>query len=171
MQKGKLIKFTGLSGSGKTTIGKAVFEKYKKDNSNTVFIDGDSFRKVIGDILGYTTEDRIKVSWQIARMCELLISQGINVVCATISLYEEIHKYNRENIENLYLIYVDCNIEELIKRDQKGIYSASKDSKGNVVGLDLKYDKPEKCELIIDNSEKNDLEFKVNQVLELINEK
>ncbi len=168
MKKGKLIKITGLSGSGKSTIAKAVFEIYKKDNNNTVFIDGDSFRKVMGNDLGYTTEDRIRGAWRIVKMCELLVSQGINVVCATISMYEEIHKYNRENIKNLYLIYVDCKMEELKKRDQKGIYSASETAKVNVVGLDLKYDKPAKCELIIDNTDKTNLEDKVKKIIELI---
>ncbi|RXJ55478.1 adenylyl-sulfate kinase [Candidatus Marinarcus aquaticus] len=171
-QKGKLIWVTGLSGSGKTTIGKAVYEKLKKKYDNTVFLDGDIFREVLGNDLGHTPKDRLENAKRIHKMCKFLISQDINVVCATMSLYKEIHDLNRKEIEEYFEIFIECTIEELIKRDQKGLYSkALKGQRDDVVGVNLPYDRPHNCELIIENSENNHLNEKVEQILNLIGEK
>ena len=167
MSKVKLIWITGLSGSGKTTIGKKVYESLKSESLNTVFLDGDSFREILGNDLGHSTEDRVENAKRIHRMCKFLISQEIDVVCATMSLYKEIHELNRAKINNYIEVFIECDINELIRRDQKGLYSKAID----VVGIDLKYDKPEFCELTIDNSKQNTLKEKVQKILNLIKEK
>jgi adenylyl-sulfate kinase len=165
----KLIWITGLSGSGKTTIGKEVYKKLKQDISNVVFLDGDTFRDVLGNDLGHTPKDRLENAKRIHRMCKFLISQDINVVCATVSLYKEIHKANRDAIKNYIEIFIDCNIDELIRRDQKGLYSkALRGEIKHINGIDLPYDKPINCELIIDNSEQNKLDEKVEKILKLV---
>lgn len=170
--KGKLIWITGLSGSGKTTIGKAVYKKLKKTYDNTVFLDGDIFREVLGNDLGHTPKDRLENAKRIHKMCKFLISQDINVVCATMSLYKEIHDLNRKEIEEYFEVFIECTIEELIKRDQKELYSkALKGERDDVVGVNLPYDKPYNCELTIENSENNDLEQKVKKILHLIEDK
>jgi len=167
----KLIWITGLSGSGKTTIGKKVYERLKTKYINTVFLDGDSFRKVLGNDLGHSSLERLENAKRISRMCEFLISQEINVVCTTMSLFKEVHESNRENIENYIEVFIECDIEELIRRDKKGLYSkVLKGTVENVVGIDLPYDRPSFCEIVIDNSEKNKLEEKVQKILNLIKE-
>jgi adenylylsulfate kinase-like enzyme len=164
-----LIWITGLSGSGKTTIGKKVYEQIKKKKENIVFLDGDDFRKIIGNDSVYDPKGRPEVARKIHRMCKFLISQNINVVCATMSLYSEIHNLNRLEFKNYIEVFIDCDIKELIQRDSKGLYSqAIKGELENVVGINMAYDKPKFCELIINNSEKNNLDKKVGEILNLI---
>ena len=163
----KVIWITGLSGSGKTTIGSAVHAELKKVHSNVVFLDGDMFRQVCDNDLGYTKEDRLANARRISKMCNLLVSQNIYVVCSTISLFKEIHEYNRKHISEYIEVFIDCSIQELQKRDQKGLYSGLSD---NLIGVNLDYDKPENCDLTIDNSEKNNLELKVEKVMALVKE-
>lgn len=165
----KLIWITGLSGSGKTTIGKEVYKKIKEKSINTIFLDGDSFREVLGGDLGYTQKDRFENAKRIHRMCLFLVSQEINVVCATMSLFKEIHSLNRDKIEDYTEIFIECKIEELIKRDQKGLYSkALQGNIDNIIGINGLFDKPINCELTIDNSKQNNLDKKVKKVLKLI---
>lgn len=170
MEQGKLIWITGLAGSGKTTIGKQVYFNLKKKNPSTVFLDGDSFREIMGSSQGHSREQRFIVAFQISRLCKFLIDQNINVVCATISLFKEVHRFNREQIQNYFEIYIHCSMDELINRDQKGIYSkALKGELLDVVGIDITFDQPINCDLKIDNTEKIELDTKVKQILQLIN--
>lgn len=165
----KLIWITGLSGSGKTTIGKAVYTQLKNKYINTIFLDGDTFREILGNDLTHTPKDRLENAKRIHRMCKFLVSQDINVVCATMSLYKEIHDLNRKEITNYFEIFVECNMDELIRRDQKGLYSkALKGERDDIVGVNLPYDMPKNCEIVIKNSEQNNLDEKVEKVLKLI---
>lgn len=167
-----LIWITGLSGSGKTTIGKKVYTSLKKRYSNTVFLDGDLFREILGNDLGHNPSDRLENAKRIHRMCRFLIAQKIHVVCATMSLYKEIHDLNRKEIQDYYEIFIECTLDELIDRDQKGLYSAARNGlRDDVVGINLAYDRPIDCDLVIDNTLKNNLDEKVEQILKLIGEK
>lgn len=165
----KLIWITGLSGSGKTTIGRELYIRMKSKYLNLVFLDGDSFREVLGSDLGHTLADRLENAKRIHRMCKLLVSQEINVICATMSLYQEIHELNRREIKDYVEVFIECTIDELIRRDQKGLYSqALNGERDDVVGVNLSYDKPKHCELIIDNSVYGSLEEKIMEILNLI---
>ena len=75
---------TGLSGAGKTTIGKIFFNKLKKNDPATVFLDGDTLRQVFGDDLGYSETDRRKCAMRYSRLCKFLSEQGITIVICTI---------------------------------------------------------------------------------------
>jgi len=166
-----LIWITGLSGSGKSTIGKALYSKLKVDMPNLVFLDGDDFREILGNDLGHSPNDRLNNAKRISKMCKFLNSQKINVICSTMSLYKEIHEMNRKNIQEYYEIFIECSIDELIKRDQKGIYSkALRGEIKNVVGIDLSYDRPDDCHLSIENEKQSDLDKKVEQIIKLIGE-
>lgn len=167
-----LIWITGLSGSGKTTIGKKVYKELKKEHSNTVFLDGDSFRDILGNDLGHDPADRLTNAMRIARMCRFLTEQNINVICSTMSLYKEVHEFNRLNIKNYHEIYIDVPINKLVERDSKGLYAkALKGDIKNVVGVDLSYDKPQNCDLIIDNSTENKLDEKTRIIMNLISKR
>ena len=164
----KLIWITGLAGSGKTTIGKGVFQRLKEKELNTIFVDGDQYRKVFGSS-GYSKEERLVVAKNIVKLCKFLIDQNINVVCCTISLFKEIHEQNKKQFKNYYEIFVFCEIEELIKRDQKGLYSkALRGEINNVVGVDIKYSKPLNPFLIIDNNKKDGLTEKIDLICKKI---
>jgi adenylyl-sulfate kinase len=153
MKTGKLIWITGLSGAGKTTIGTEVYNMLKKEYLNVVFLDGDIIREILGNDLGHGIIDRKKNAVRISKMCEFLTNQNIHVVCATMSLFKEIHELNRKSIKQYYEIFIDVDINELIARDSKGLYArAIKGEINNVMGVDLEYDKPSNPDAVIDNS-------------------
>lgn len=143
---------TGLSGAGKTTIGKILYEQIKKDNPNTVFLDGDIMRKVFGDDLGYSKEERRKCAMRYSRLCAMLREQDMNVVCCTISMFDSVREWNRENIRDYKEIYVKASMETLIKRDQKGLYSGMTEEKQKeVAGIHMEIEEPKHPNLILVN--------------------
>lgn len=97
------------------------------------------------------------------------ISQNINVVCSKISLYKEVHDLNKKEISSYLEVSIKCDNEEIIRKDQKGLYSNSVNRDiQNVVGVNLPYDKPIHCDVVIDNNVQNNLNEKVEKVLYLI---
>lgn len=164
-----LIWITGLAGSGKTHIGENVFDQIKKENKNAIFIDGDVIRELFNHDLSYSQEDRIANAWRIVRLCNFLVNQGQIVVCCTVSLYDEIHQFIYKNIKKRHLIFIDVAMEELIRRDKKGLYSSAIDGDlKDLTGVNLNFKKPEKLDLTIDNNKLNETEFKSNLILDLI---
>ena len=151
------------------SLGKEVYKKLKQKHENSVFLDGDSFREIFGNDLGHDLKDRVENARRIHRMCKFLVDQEINVVCATMSLYKEIHELNRKKIKNYFEVFIECDMDELIRRDQKGLYSkALRGEIKNVVGVDLPYDRPKDADLVIDNSKKENLDEKVKLILDRI---
>lgn len=143
---------TGLSGAGKTTIGKMFYEKLKESYPNTVFLDGDIMRKVFGDDLGYSKEDRRKCAMRYSRLCAMLQEQGMNVICCTISMFDSVRDWNRENICNYKEIYVKVSMDTLIARDQKGLYSGRTEEKQKeLVGVHMEIEEPKYPDLILEN--------------------
>ena len=158
---------TGLSGAGKTTIGKLFYEKLKEQHSNTVFFDGDTLRRVFGDDLGYTEEERRKCAMRYSRLCAMLQEQDINVVCCTISMFDSVREWNRENIHNYWEIYVKVSMETLQKRDQKGLYrGTTKEKEKEVVGIHMKIEEPKKPDLILYNDGEKRPEEQVIEILQ-----
>lgn len=169
---GTVYWITGLSGAGKTIIGRSLYERLKKLKPNVVFLDGDSLRKVLGNETDFSLAARKQLALSYSRLCGLLAGQDIDVVCATISLFREVHDYNRKNIPNYLEIYIECSMPELVRRDQKGIYSkAIRREDNQVMGLDLPYDKPAACDFIVDNTVQDRLDAKVDSILEFAKQK
>ena len=85
-------------------------------------------------------------------LCRMLAEQGFDVVCATISLFHEVQRWNRENIPRYHEIFVRVPLEELKRRDTKGIYlAATAGGAANIVGFDIPAETPEAPDLILDN--------------------
>jgi len=143
---------TGLAGSGKTTVGFDYYNFLKENYSNTVFIDGDILREVLDQKGETSIDDRKKLSMNYSKLCRMLSNQGINVVCCTISMFDSVRDWNRQNINDYHEIYLKVPIEILQKRDKKGLYSgAMRGEIINVVGVDIAFEEPKKPNLIINN--------------------
>lgn len=144
----KVYWFTGLSGAGKTTIGRLWYEKLKEKGEAAVFLDGDELRHVFGDDLGFTETDRRKSAMRNARLCALLARQGLTVVCCTISMFHNVQKWNRDNIPGYFEVYVKASMETLRGRDQKELYSrGSRD----IAGVHFHVEEPKCPDLILEN--------------------
>ncbi len=143
----------GLSGAGKTTLAEKVVEKIRSSKTNVVLIDGDMIRKVFGDDLAHTLEDRRQNADRICRLCKFFDEQGIHVVCAILSLFPESRLWNRDNIKNYYEVYIETPIEQLQKRDYKGLYKKFSEGKiKNVAGMDIEFIPPDNPNLTIKNN-------------------
>lgn len=139
---------TGLSGAGKTIIGKCLYTELKKKKANIIFLDGDILREVFGADLGYTREDRHRSAMRNARISKMISLQGIDVICCTISMFNDVRDWNRNNIKNYREIYLKVSNEILIKRNQKGLYESSKNE---LVGFGVDVEYPQYPDLIINN--------------------
>ncbi len=149
---GAVYWITGLSGAGKTTIGKLFYHKMKQECPNTVFLDGDIMREVFGADLGYTESERRKCAMRYARLCNMLQKQGLNVICCTISMFESVREWNREHIENYREIYIKVSMDTLHKRDQKGLYSGKTTEKEkDVMGVQIAFEEPVHPDLVLEN--------------------
>jgi adenylylsulfate kinase len=144
----------GLAGSGKTTIGQQVYASLKQGNPATVFLDGDHFRDIVGNDLGHSLDDRRRNGQRMAQFCAFLDSEGIDVVCCILSMFPEQRQFCRDTFKHYVEVFVDVPMEELLRRDQKGLYSAALAGKiKNVTGIDLPFRPPASPDLIVDNSQ------------------
>ena len=171
LKYGKVLWITGLSGSGKSTIANKIKNHLVKEHF--ILLDGDELREVFSyndndnDNKNYNYQTRINLAYKYSRICNLLAKQGINVIIATISLFDEIHIWNRENIKNYLEIYLKVNLEELKKRDPKKIYSNFFQGKtSNVAGLDIDIDEPKNPDLVLDFSQEKKVESMIKIILE-----
>ena len=151
-----IIWITGLSGSGKSTIGSLVYEQWKAGTPNTVLVDGDDVRRLFGldgEAALYTADARRDVADRIVQLCAWLDAQDINVVCCTISLFPEIHERNRELYSRYFEVYIDLPMDTLYRRDNKNLYQrALAGEERNVVGIDIPFAPPVSPDWVIDNS-------------------
>ncbi|PLY08709.1 MAG: adenylyl-sulfate kinase [Arcobacter sp.] len=148
-----VIWITGLSGSGKTTISREVYNSLKEDYPNTVLLDGDIIREALNHSYGYTIEERRVGARQIHGLCNMLDKEGMIVICATMSLFYEIHELNRNKFSNYIEVFLDVDMDELVKRDKKQLYSkALCGTEDNVVGVTLDYDQPKTPHLHLTNN-------------------
>jgi glutamine kinase len=149
---GRVYWITGLSGAGKTTIGRELWNRLRAAGRSAIFLDGDAMREVIAEDLGHSLENRHRSAMRNARLCRMLACQGTDVVCPTISLFHDVQRWNRENIPGYREIYLQVPMDELQRRDIKGIYAAAKKGElRDVVGLDVAAEYPEAPDLILEN--------------------
>jgi len=153
-----VIWINGLSGAGKSTLATEVLAKVLLKQSNVVLIDGDMVREVFGNDLGYSIEDRRRNAKRICQLCKLLDGQGINVVCAILSLFPETQSWNRKNLKDYYEVFIDSPIRDLVERDVKGLYAKFERGEINdVVGMDITFARPEFPNLTINNTDSREM--------------
>lgn len=143
---------TGLAGAGKSTIGRVLWQRLRDSGRQAVLLDGDALRAAVADDLGHDRDDRLRAALRHSRTCRLLAEQGLTVVCATISLFHEVQRWNRANIPGYREIYLRVPLSELERRDPKGLYARARRGEiQNIVGIDIRAEEPESPDLVIDN--------------------
>jgi adenylylsulfate kinase-like enzyme/phosphohistidine swiveling domain-containing protein len=163
---GRVFWITGLSGAGKTTLGRELRSRLQAAGGQVTLLDGDALRAAIAEDLNHNASDRRRSAMRNARLCRLLAEQGADVVCATISLFHEVQRWNRENIPGYREIYLRVPLDVLRRRDSKGLYaSAHNGDAQDVVGLDVPAEVPEAPDLVLDNYGTLDVATAVDRIL------
>ena len=169
-QRSVMIWFTGLSGSGKSTIAIALERELQKRGLLCQILDGDNIRSGINNNLGFSAEDRKENIRRIAEVGKLFVHTGIITIAAFISPNNELREMASEIIgKNDFMeIFVSTPLEECERRDVKGLYAkARKGEIKNFTGISAPFEAPRHPALSLDTS-KLSLEESVNKLLEII---
>jgi len=143
---------TGLSGAGKTTIGRAFYGLLSESDDAVVYLDGDILREVFGERTAYDQASRKQLAFTYGRLCRMLTDQGLDVVCATISMFHDVREWNRVNMPRYREVYIDVPMPVLVQRDQKQLYSrALRGEVKDVMGVDLAFEAPQNPDLVLIN--------------------
>jgi len=158
-----VVWITGLSGAGKSTLAARLVDYIRSSGRSVVMLDGDHLREIFGVATvnpEHNSRDiRIRLAMSYARLCRAIAEQNQIVVIATISLFREVHIWNRMNLPGYCEIYLKVPIQELRRRDPKGIYQRfDKGEILNVAGLDLKVDEPSDPDLKLEFTEGSSIE-------------
>ena len=168
-----LLWFTGLSGSGKSTIANVVEQELHKKGVKTYTLDGDNIRNGINKDLTFAPEDRTENIRRIAEISALMIDAGIVVLAAFVSPY----KKDRLNIKNVVKdvnfveIYINTSVEECERRDVKGLYKKARAGEIiNMTGISSPYEAPIDTDIEI-KTEEETIEQSVQRILDYISPK
>ena len=168
-----LLWFTGLSGSGKSTIANVVEQELWKHGIKTYTLDGDNVRNSINKDLTFSPEDRTENIRRIAEIANLMVDAGLVVLAAFVSPY----KKDRENIKNTVKdvnfveVYINTSVEECERRDVKGLYKKARAGEiKNMTGISAPYEAPESPSIEI-KTEHQTVEDAVQQIIEYITPK
>lgn len=169
-QRSVMVWFTGLSGSGKSTIAIALERELHTRGLLCRILDGDNIRSGINNNLGFSPEDRVENIRRIAEVSKLFIDTGVITIAAFISPNNDLREMASSIIgkENFLEVYVNTPIEECERRDVKGLYAKAR--RGEIkdfTGVSAPFEAPEHPALSLDTSVLS-LEESVNKLLELI---
>ena len=170
MEKGFILWFTGLSGSGKTTITKALEPELKARGCKVEILDGDVVRTNLSKGLGFSQEDRDTNIRRIGFVAHLLSRNGVAAMTAAISPYRAIRDEIRAMEPNFVEVYITAPLEVCEGRDVKGLYAKARagEIKG-FTGIDDPYEEPVNPEIIC-YTERESVEESVKKVLSKLEE-
>ena len=169
-----LIWFTGLSGSGKSTIANAVEQALFQKKIHTYLLDGDNVRKGINSNLSFSPEDRTENIRRIGEIANLMIDAGLVVLASFVSPYREDRDRVREIVgkTNYIEVFVNTPIEECERRDVKGLYQKARMGEiQNFTGINAPYEVPLAADLEVDTTTQNldeIVELTIKKILEKI---
>ena len=169
--KGVCIWYTGLSGSGKSSIAVRVEEKLFEKGIKTYILDGDNIRHGLNKNLGFSPEDRTENIRRIGEVSKLFVNAGIMVMTAFISPYRE----DRDKVRALLKdgefveVFVDATIETCEERDPKGLYKKARAGEiKEFTGISAPYEEPLKPELVINTTEEKDVNKNAEKVVDYL---
>lgn len=160
-QTPKVLWFTGLSGSGKSTIANAVEQQLNLMNRHTFLLDGDNVRHGLNKDLGFTEADRIENIRRVGEVAKLMTDAGLIVLTAFISPFRAEREMVRQMLPegDFIEIFVDTPLEVAEERDVKGLYKKAREGKlKNFTGIDSPYEAPEQPEITVNTVEKTPAE-------------
>jgi bifunctional enzyme CysN/CysC len=164
--KAKVLWFTGLSASGKSTLAKALEKKLFDEGKQVYLLDGDNVRYDLNGDLGFTEADRTENIRRIGHVARILHDAGHIVLCTFISPKQEMRDFVRSLLpeDSFKEVYVHCDIEECKKRDPKGLYKKALAGEiRNFTGIDQEYEIPVKPEIVMDT-----MKYSVEEAVEIL---
>jgi bifunctional enzyme CysN/CysC len=171
--KAAVVWLTGLSGSGKSTIAKAVEERLFEEDVQTMMLDGDNVRHGLSGDLGFSPADRKENIRRVGEVARLFFEQGNVTLCSFVSPYQEDRDRARgllpEDVRDRFLeVHVDCPLEVCKERDTKGLYAkAERGEITNFTGVSAPYEAPEDPDIVV-NTDEDDIEACVDQIVEAL---
>ena len=159
--KGILFWITGLPGSGKTAIAKSIKKKIISKYGPTLLFSGDDMRKIF-KLNKYSLHERFKNGIKFTNFCKFVTNQNINIIFATVGLFDKLRNYNTKNIRNYVEIYIKADLKKIIKTGKKKLY---KKHKSNLYGKDIKAELPKKPDIVIINNFSKNITNLSNELL------
>jgi len=173
MSRARVFWFTGLSGSGKSTIANGVSAGLVKRNKKTKIYDGDAVRKDFHKHLTFSREHIEQNNIMIANLCMKDLAEYDYIFVSIVSPFDKVRKAVKDMLgEALYLVYIKASVDEVVRRDPKGLYKKALSNEiKNFIGIDkdTPYEEPDNADLVI-NTEVKDVESSVGALIDFIND-
>src|SRR3989338_1430564 len=167
------IWFTGLHGSGKSTIANKLISILRKNNIKAELLDGDELRKTISADLGYSLEERNEHMKRVADLCKTVADKGVMAIASVASPTEKSRDYARKILKKMLLVYVKCPLEICAKRDVKGHYKkAGENEEGfeHFMKISSNFEEPKNSDVVLE-TDKETVDESVNRLLCKLKEK
>jgi adenylylsulfate kinase len=175
MTPGAVLWITGLSAAGKSTLAREAAARLRSSGRTVILLDGDELRAAMGAASGtgeHTRERRLELAHRYGRLCRLIAAQGATVVIATISLFHEVHAWNRANLPGYFEVFLRVPLEELRRRDPKGIYRRYDCGElTDIAGLDMPIDEPNQPDWAVEFTSGRDCASVADELMERLDKR